>query len=245
MKLKSILLTGLSFVLVTAVAIGGTLAYLTSTDDDVNVMTLGNVKIEQIELQRVQNDDGTYPIKTIGGRDSYMLEAFEQGKMLVPTTEIDDKGKPVNYGAGNYQNTVVMFEELGSYNGMQVFKSENAVDKFVFVKNTGNTPAYVRTLIAFEMGSLSLDESKLMTRKSYHGAWNIKEAIEVTIDGKNYAVYEYVYQGFKGTHTDGVLPAGATTPCSELCCHQRNSGEAGRQQERHLRHPCRFPGCSG
>ena len=214
MKLKSILLTGLSFVLVTAVAIGGTLAYLTSTDDDVNVMTLGNVKIEQIELQRVQNDDGTYPIKTIGGRDSYMLEAFEQGKMLVPTTEIDDKGKPVNYGAGNYQNTVVMFEELGSYNGMQVFKSENAVDKFVFVKNTGNTPAYVRTLIAFEMGSLSLDESKLMTRKSYHGAWNIKEAIEVTIDGKNYAVYEYVYQGFKGTHTDGVLPAGATTPCS-------------------------------
>ncbi len=214
MKLKSILLTGLSFVLVTAVAIGGTLAYLTSTDDDVNVMTLGNVKIEQIELQRVQNDDGTYPIKTIGGRDSYMLEAFEQGKMLVPTTEIDDKGKPINYGAGNYQNTVVMFEELGSYNGMQVFKSENAVDKFVFVKNTGNTPAYVRTLIAFEMGSLSLDESKLMTRKSYHGAWNIKEAIEVTIDGKNYAVYEYVYQGFKGTHTDGVLPAGATTPCS-------------------------------
>ena len=30
----------------------GTLAYLTDTDEDVNVMTLGNVDIEQIEQQR-------------------------------------------------------------------------------------------------------------------------------------------------------------------------------------------------
>ena len=55
MKIKKYLLTGLSFVLVAAVAIGGTLAYLTSQDSDVNVMTLGNVDIEQIEQERDAN----------------------------------------------------------------------------------------------------------------------------------------------------------------------------------------------
>ena len=204
----------LTVVLTASVAIGGTVAYLQDSARNDNTMTVGKVDIEQWEYQRVQNDDGTYPTETIDGRTSYKLEGFEQDKMLVPAAEIDANGNPVNFGAGGYQDTVVMFKDIGSYNGMQVFTSENAVDKFVFVKNTGNTSAYVRTLIAFEIGSLTLEESKIMVRKSYHGAWNIKEAIEVTIDGKDYAVYEYVYQGYKGTHTDGVLPAGATTPCS-------------------------------
>ena len=204
----------LTVVLTASVAIGGTVAYLQDSARDDNTMTIGKVDIELLEKQREKNTDGTYPTATIGGRNSYKLVDFVDDKMLVPTAEIDANGNPVNFGAGGYQDTVVMFEDLGSYNGMQVFTSENAVDKFVFVKNTGNTSAYVRTLIAFEIGSLTLEESKTMVRKSYHGAWNIKEAIEVTIDGKDYAVYEYVYQGFKGTHTDGVLPAGAMTPCS-------------------------------
>ena len=48
-KMKKYLLTGISYVLVAALAIGGTFAYLQDTDEDVNVMTLGNVQIEQIE----------------------------------------------------------------------------------------------------------------------------------------------------------------------------------------------------
>ena len=35
--------------LTAAVAVGGTMAYLTDTDEDTNVMTLGNVKIDQLE----------------------------------------------------------------------------------------------------------------------------------------------------------------------------------------------------
>ena len=39
--------------LTAAVSIGATLAYLTDTDEDVNVMTLGKVKIDQLEYERV------------------------------------------------------------------------------------------------------------------------------------------------------------------------------------------------
>ena len=56
-KLKKILLMCTAYVLVAALAIGGTLAYLTSQDFDKNVMTLGNVEIEQIEQERDENEN--------------------------------------------------------------------------------------------------------------------------------------------------------------------------------------------
>ena len=48
-KMKKSVLMILSLVMVTVIALTGTVAYLSSTDEDVNVMTMGNVKIEQIE----------------------------------------------------------------------------------------------------------------------------------------------------------------------------------------------------
>ena len=64
-KLKKVLLMCTAYVLVAALAIGGTIAYLQDSDSDVNVMTLGNVKIEQHEYERVVNEDGTYKTDTI------------------------------------------------------------------------------------------------------------------------------------------------------------------------------------
>ncbi|MBR3687471.1 MAG: SipW-dependent-type signal peptide-containing protein, partial [Lentisphaeria bacterium] len=49
-----------ALVLSVAMATSGTLAYLQDTAEDVNVMTLGSVKIEQHEYERVKNADGTY-----------------------------------------------------------------------------------------------------------------------------------------------------------------------------------------
>ena len=57
MKLKKFLLGAVSMVLVAALAIGGTVAYLQDEDSAVNVMTLGNVYIEQIEQERDANGD--------------------------------------------------------------------------------------------------------------------------------------------------------------------------------------------
>ena len=81
MKLKNILLSGLSLVLVAALAIGVTVAYLQDDDSDVNVMTLGNVSIAQHEYERATKTDGSYETKEIDGVTSYVLKNFTQASL--------------------------------------------------------------------------------------------------------------------------------------------------------------------
>ena len=69
MKNRKLILI-LSLVLALTMSLGGTLAYLTDTDADVNTMVLGNVQIVQNEQQ--WNDD-----------KSELVE-FEQDKPLLP-----------------------------------------------------------------------------------------------------------------------------------------------------------------
>ncbi len=199
MKLKSILLTGLSFVLVTAVAIGGTLAYLTSTDDDVNVMTLGNVSIAQHEYQRVQNADGTYEMVTSQKYgEGYKLQPFTQAKPLYPAT-----------GAITGWGKIVPFDQIKGASGSQaVFAGLNNVqDKFVLVENTGKSDAYVRTLIALEYGSNEKDIIGISTGDFW--TWNGIGIVE--IDKNNYYLFEAIYKGSSSRHIGGVLPAGEYT----------------------------------
>ena len=226
--MKKILMMVLSLVLVAALSIGGTVAYLQDTDEDVNVMTLGSVKIAQHEYQREIDANGNYVTDTIDGVTSYKLEAFEQGKALLPATELNTDGTPNNYGAGGYGSTNVMFKQVGANGGgMQVFTSKNAQDKFVFVENTGKSDAYVRTIIAYEAGSLdTLEEWDALISTSNHFAWDEPANIGIVdIDGNNYAVLEYVYKGRpdKGYHANGVLPAGEVTQCSLAQVYMRST----------------------
>lgn len=121
-KLKKVLLMCTAYVLVAALAIGGTIAYLTSEDSDVNVMTLGNVSIEQIEQER--DAEGN-------------LVDFTQAKPAYPAV-----------GPVEWDETLLEVNE-GEY---KVFTDElkNVVDKIVTVNNTGKTDAYVRTVVAIE-----------------------------------------------------------------------------------------------
>ena len=64
-----------------ATAIGGTLAYFTDTDADKNVMTMGNVDIEQIEQERSPD----------GG-----LQPYTQGQILLPMGGYDWEEVTVN-----------------------------------------------------------------------------------------------------------------------------------------------------
>ena len=99
-KLKKVLLMCTAYVLVAALAIGGTIAYLQDSDSDVNVMTLGNVSIEQIEQQK--NEAGE-------------LEPFEQAKELYPGTEISKIVTVKNTGKSDaYFRTLVAFEDIES-----------------------------------------------------------------------------------------------------------------------------------
>ena len=205
-KFKKALLSILSLALVAVLSIGGTLAYLTSEDSDVNVMTMGNVKIAQHEYERVQNNDGSYKTDTIDNQTSYVLQDFTQDKPLYPIV-----GNP-NDG---YDATEVRLSQLGhnSRGGMSILKPENVQDKFVVVENTGRSDAYVRTIVAFEAGSLTYSEFDAIIEYSYHFTWTRDEQPElIEIDGQKYFVVEFVYNGYQDIqHPNGVLAPGDYT----------------------------------
>ncbi len=121
-QIKKTLLLCLSFVLVAAVAIAGTVAYLTDTDSKTNVMTVGSVDIEQIEQERDENGN---------------LVDFTQAKPALPAVgDIAWADDGVDVNGTEYK---VFSDEL-----------KNVVDKIVTVKNTGKSDAFVRTIIAIE-----------------------------------------------------------------------------------------------
>ena len=206
--MKKFLTILLTVVLTAAVAITGTVAYLTAEDSDVNVMTLGNVKIAQHEYEREVDADGNYKTDTIDNQTSYVLQNFTQDKPLYPI--VGDPNEPSTSPAyAGWDGTTVRMTQVDSYGSMQVFAGKNAQDKFVTVENTGISEAYVRTIVAIEVGST--DGS--LIGSSYHQNWTKNEIDIVAIDGNNYMVYEYLYKGASdgSRHVNGILPAGETT----------------------------------
>ena len=203
-KLKKVLLMGTAYVLVAALAIGGTVAYLTSEDSDVNVMTLGNVNIEQHEYERVVNADGTYEMVTSAKYgEGYKLQPFTQNKPLYPVT-----GEVTGWGKAVY------FDQIGegASGGQKVLDGINNIqDKFVLVENTGKTDAYVRTLIAYEIGSLTHEQWNTLVMTSGFDNYTANDIGIIEVKGNNYIVIEYVYAGNSTRHTGGVLPAGEYT----------------------------------
>ncbi|MBQ8743198.1 MAG: hypothetical protein IJZ03_07490 [Clostridia bacterium] len=218
-KLKKVLLMCTAYVLVAALAIGGTIAYLQDDDSDVNVMTLGNVSIAQHEYERATNADGSYKTDTIDGVTSYVLKDFTQGKPLLPI--VGDPNEPGNSPAyAGFDNTIVRMTQVDSYGGMQVFAGKNAQDKFVTVENTGKNDAYIRTLVAIECGTgnpaligtgdrcVAADQAASSTMP-----WIEYEIGKIVIDNNTYLLFEYVYRGASDVnrHVNGILPAGDTT----------------------------------
>jgi len=199
-KLKKVLLMCTAYVLVAALAIGGTVAYLQDSDSDVNVMTLGNVSIEQHEYEREVDANGNYVTDATYG---YVLKDFSQAKPLLPCTELDANGNPYNHGAGNWDTTTVDMSQVGSQGTQKVFTSKNAQDKIVTVKNTGKSDAYVRTWIALEdpftEGRLGVN----VGNKDYYTqdpSWE-----SVTIDGVQYSVSCFTYK-------EALKPGEVSTP---------------------------------
>lgn len=114
-----------------ALAVGGTVAYLTDTDEDINVQTIGNIKIEQHEQERVDPE----------AKDDSELQEFTENKPLYPAvispsldweTENNELWDPAHIN--------------------------NEVDKLVTVENTGDYDAYVRTVLAFEAGTYTFEQ---------------------------------------------------------------------------------------
>jgi hypothetical protein len=78
MNFKKIIAGAAAVALTATVSIGATLAYLMDTDEDVNVMTLGDVYIDQIEQERVDDKE-----------NQDQLVDFEQNQPLLPAVYPD------------------------------------------------------------------------------------------------------------------------------------------------------------
>lgn len=206
-SLKKTLLMVTAYALVAALAIGGTVAYLTSEDSDVNVMTLGNVQIKQIELERKVMSESE-----AANADNF--RPFTQGQTLYPAVGTDEWGN-IPYATDDSGNAVL--QQLPYGGAMQLFddSGKNVMDKLVFVSNTGKTDAYVRTIIAYEGTSVGGNENCII-HPVYNGTfWTEKVIGQVKIDGVDYSVYEYTYKRDDGAGI-GVLKAGETTRPSLL-----------------------------
>lgn len=171
---------GLGAIATLLFGVASSIAYLTDTDTTVNVMTVGNVKIEQVEQEWNENGE---------------LVDFTQLKPLYP-----------------YVGTLGWENKTSANGAYRRFTMENVVDKYVSVKNTGRSSAYVRTIIALEMGEYSVEEFNQIgisvnaeqgAEFKFPGAWVWTQDFVAAIDGKNYNIMVAV-------HKD-PLAAGETT----------------------------------
>ena len=170
--MKRILAMAISVLLVVTLAIGGTVAYLTDTDQRTNVFEMGDVDIEQIEQERVDaNEDGE-------ADENGELVTFVDDKRLLPSYDFKDSNTN-----GDPKDNAKYWDEslLGD------------LDKVVTVENKGDEAAYIRTIFAFE----DTAEVEQYIYKNYNsdatvGTW---EAIPGTafIADVPYKLYVYTY----------------------------------------------------
>ncbi|MBQ5657138.1 MAG: BspA family leucine-rich repeat surface protein, partial [Bacteroidaceae bacterium] len=202
--MKKVLAWLLVLSLTAAISIGATLAYLTDTDEDVNVMTLGKVKIDQLEYERVDNETAD----AAAG-----VQKFHDNKPLLPAVT----DKDFTYTPGD---TYVDWTQIGKdgYTSdiWDPSKINNEVDKMVFVKNKGNYDAFVRTVFAFEAGNYTtLDQFKSMVHLNLNTTDYTWEWVEAPVEIPNAEGGTTKY--FVATATyNKVLAPGALTEIS-LC----------------------------
>ena len=187
MTKKKILVLALSLAMVAILAVGGSLAYFTDTQDVENTFAVGNVKIELIEQQRGENG----------------LVPFEQHKKLYPIVgsaqgEKDAIGMPT---AKNYIDKMVTIENTGSEDAYirAYFAIPSALDDGYETFNAGLNVLHFNFGNKVENGVITSTEGAEW--KWTHGSkWNY---FETTIDSIKYNVYYADYYR--------VLSAGETT----------------------------------
>ena len=199
MRMKKLAVMALSVMLISVMAIGGSLAYFTDTVTNANnVITAGSVQITQLEYQR--SADGT------------TLEEYEQDKPCYPAhAQSGDSYVPsISFDWGTH----VTAANASSNLLWDDSKLSNVVDKFVFVQNEGTSPAYCRTLIALECpdnvtyGTEYSESVDIMLNLNNTGIQWTTLTDKITVDGIRYQVMVATYQD--------VIKAGETAMPSLL-----------------------------
>ncbi|MBQ6808685.1 MAG: hypothetical protein IJP07_05970 [Firmicutes bacterium] len=195
MKLKKVLGSLAVGALAVTLAVGGTLAYFSDSASNTNVMAVGNVKIEQIELQRKEGVAHKNEAN-IGAKDGDLV-AFEQGQPLYPAASVDDTAYTAESTDLFYWGDYVSADGAGNglWNDAKLY---GALDKFVFVKNTGSSPCYYRTWLAFEcpdgMEYSEVPDKHFMNNVNGNDLFKWEDLGYQVIDGTRYHVELATYQ---------------------------------------------------
>ncbi len=211
----------IALVVAIAAIIGSfSLAFFTDTDYNENTMVFGNVEIEQLEYERVVGEDGKW-IST-GETDKYgyspdEVQEFTQDKPLFPVYKPTGSMEWDDRNDGKYQQS---WGAVGAPGSNQLFDDSctNVIDKFVFVKNTGKSDAYIRVLVALEQGDIAADNFKnyIMTNSDKnHWTYDGAVASNVVIGDSTYVVVSYLYVG-PSSNPNGVLAPDAISYASLL-----------------------------
>ena len=202
-SVKKMLLSVVALASVAALSIAGTVAYLQDSDGDVNVMTLGNVSIEQHEYQRaegVAHDAGD--MGAGNGVKEGALVPFKKGQAIYPA--VPKNNVSTDYSAeqndedlffwGDYVYTGTAGNGLWDDNNLS-----NVMDKMVFVENTGKSDAYFRTILAFECPvGMTIGEAangaEIMINTNGSDLYTWAEVGFITVDNVRYFVWEATYQ---------------------------------------------------
>ena len=215
MTKKKILVLALTIAMVAILAVGGSLAYLTSTDSATNTFTVGNVKIELLESQyhRVNAGKGNATDQTEPLSGGYLWAA-----------DVDMQGTPENTPnfntsdekwSGQYFSDAQIEADAANYKtGYFAEHSQNMtpgsnVRKNPYVKNTGANDAYIRVRVLIPVSlfdvidngpsywtTTAMNEGQVTSKAvdTYNnpnsGAASVKQ---VERDGIKYYEYDFTY----------------------------------------------------
>lgn len=193
MRMKKLAIMTLSIVLISVMAIGGSLAYFTDTVISANnVITVGSVQVRQLELQR--RDGVAYNGLVQEGDLIPFVQQQEMYPAYVDTVDAYTISAANTFQWGGYVTNQSAANSLWNDALLQ-----GVIDKFVFVENIGTSPAYCRTLIAFECpddveyGTAYSDTVDIVLNLNTDGIQWTDLDEKIVVDGTQYLVKVATY----------------------------------------------------
>ena len=175
---KKILTLCLVVALAATAIVGGTLAYFTDTDKEVNTFTVGGVKIDLIEQQRGEN----------GG-----LVDFKDGAVLMPIVgsaqgEKDAYGLPT---AKNYVDKIVTVKNLSSNAWVRVYYAiptvlDNVGDASQNIVHVNGGNKFVAAGNKADSNAVNEDYTKNMGEEVYVGAYTGADQVSYNLYYRDY-----------------------------------------------------------